>query len=68
MNQQRQRTYMLCFQRIFKLLSERAGKPVEWRHLHNGPDCFQAIVSDMDGKQMAGKLAEHDMNVSGTCY
>ncbi|KAF2267132.1 hypothetical protein CC78DRAFT_577328 [Lojkania enalia] len=64
-SQQRQRTYMLCFQRVFELLSERASKPIEWRHLHKGPNCFQAIVSDMDGKQMAGKLLIYVANLYG---
>ena len=48
----------MCFERVFQLLSERLRKRIRWKHIHGGEEGFEAVVSDMDGKQMAGKTSE----------
>lgn len=57
----------MCFERVFHLLSERLQKRIRWKHIHGGEEGFEAVVSDMDGKQMAGKISrsksEHVANV-----
>lgn len=53
-NTSTRRTYELCFERVFHLLSEHLRKRIRWKHIHGGEEGFEAVVSDMDGKQMAG--------------
>ena len=51
------RTYELCFKRVFQLLSERLRKRIRWKHIHGGEEGFEAVASDMDSKQIAGKIS-----------
>ena len=57
----------MCFERVFHLLSERLQKRIRWKHIHGGEEGFEAVISDMDSKQMAGKISrsklEHVANV-----
>ena len=46
----------MCFERVFQLISERLQKQIRWKHIYGGEEGFEAVTSDMDGKQMAGAI------------
>lgn len=53
MDQETAASYRLLFHRVFQLIHEVCGEPVQFYYLHQSG--YKAIVVDMDGKQLSGK-------------
>ena len=62
MNHESPIAYKMLFTYVFKLLEDVLGTPIQFHYLHNSG--FQAIVVDMDYKQMKGMSTVNQLETS----
>lgn len=55
MDNENPETYRKMFERCFDLVAKVTGQPTRWAYLHGSG--LEAVLSDMDSKQVPGKKA-----------